>query len=130
MEGDREPSTRILLLAFSHMTCTRDPLAVGSELPRSCRNHSLLHTHTTILSPVCTFQTSACFFFNVSGSFFKCPSYFSTSIQFTPLFSFYLSLNVVFPSISWSIPGSLFFHFLLHCLKCTYHFILLSSRSS
>ena len=34
---------RMLLLAFSHMTCTHDPLAVGSKLPRSCRNHSLLH---------------------------------------------------------------------------------------
>ena len=35
---------RMLLLAFSHVTCTRDPLVAGSELPRSCRNHSLLHT--------------------------------------------------------------------------------------
>ena len=31
------------VLAFSHVTCTRDPLAAGSELPHSCRNHPLLH---------------------------------------------------------------------------------------
>ena len=36
---------RMLLLAFSYVTYTQDPLAAGSELPRSCRNHSLLHTH-------------------------------------------------------------------------------------
>ena len=35
---------REFLLAFSHVTCIRDPLAVVSELPRSCRNHSLLKT--------------------------------------------------------------------------------------
>ena len=33
-----------VVLAFSHVTCTRDPLAAGSELPRSCRNHPFLHT--------------------------------------------------------------------------------------
>ena len=33
-----------LMLAFSHVTCTRDSLAAGSELPRSCRNHSSFHT--------------------------------------------------------------------------------------
>ena len=32
------------VLAFSHVFCTRDPLAADSELPRPCRNHSLLHT--------------------------------------------------------------------------------------
>ena len=42
MEGDREDRS-IFLVAFSHVTCTCDPLAAGSELPRSCRNHSLLH---------------------------------------------------------------------------------------
>ena len=41
MEGDRELPTWI---SASLVTCTRDPLAAGSELPRSCRNHSLLHT--------------------------------------------------------------------------------------
>ena len=35
---------RMLLLAFSHVICTRDPLAAGNELPCCCRNHSLLHT--------------------------------------------------------------------------------------
>ena len=35
---------RMLLLAFTHVACTRDPLAAGSERPRSCRNHTLLHT--------------------------------------------------------------------------------------
>ena len=35
---------RMLLLAFSHVTCTRDHIAADSQLPRSCRNHSLLHT--------------------------------------------------------------------------------------
>ena len=44
MEGDRVGWWCILLLAFNHVTCTRDPIAAGSELPRSCRNHSLLHT--------------------------------------------------------------------------------------
>ena len=34
---------RMLLLAFSHVTCTRGLLAAGNEVPRSCRNHSLLH---------------------------------------------------------------------------------------
>ena len=40
MEGDRESPTWI---SASHVTCTHDHLAAGSELPRSCRNHSLLH---------------------------------------------------------------------------------------
>ena len=44
MEDDREPPTWILLLAFRHVTCTSDHLAADSELPRSCQNHSLLHT--------------------------------------------------------------------------------------
>ena len=33
----------MLLLAFSHVTCTHDPLAAGRELPHCCRNHFLLH---------------------------------------------------------------------------------------
>ena len=44
MEDDIEPPTWILLLAFSHVTCIRDPLAAGNELLRSCQNYSLLHT--------------------------------------------------------------------------------------
>ena len=39
---------RMLLPAFSHVTCTRDPLVAGSELPRSCRIHSLLQTHDIV----------------------------------------------------------------------------------
>ena len=59
------------LLAFSHVTCTRDPLASGSELPRSCRNHSLLHMkwycHRFVhsrLRLVSFLTPPACFFFN------------------------------------------------------------------
>ena len=58
----------MLLLAFNHVTYTRNPLAAGSDLPRSCRNHCLLQ-NATILSPVFTFQTPARFFFNASSSF-------------------------------------------------------------
>ena len=53
---------RMFLLAFNHVTCTRDPQAASIELP-------LFVTHPMILSPVCTFQTPARFFLNTSGSF-------------------------------------------------------------
>ena len=42
MEGDSVG--RLMHASVSHVTRIHDPLAVGSELPRSCRNHSLLHT--------------------------------------------------------------------------------------
>ena len=61
----------MLLLAFSHMTYTSDPLAVGSELLHSCRNHSLLHTQRYFhwfvhcrLRLVSFWTPPACFFFN------------------------------------------------------------------
>ena len=76
MEDDREPATWISarVLAFSHMTCTCDPLAEGSELPRSCRSHSLLHKQRYVTG--CTFQTPACFFLNASRLFLsECPLY-------------------------------------------------------
>ena len=43
IEGDRIGQLTHASATFSHMTCTRDPIVVDSELPRSCRNHSLLH---------------------------------------------------------------------------------------
>ena len=58
------------MLAISHVTCTRDPLAAGSELPRSCQNHSLLHTQRychrfahSRLRLVSFLTLPACFFF-------------------------------------------------------------------
>ena len=81
MEGDLPFD--FLMLAFSHVTCTRDPIAAGSELPRSCRNHSLLrnaivtglHISATgsflfeRLRLVSFLTPPACSFFNASGSF-------------------------------------------------------------
>ena len=72
---------RMLLLGFSRVTCTRDPLAADSELPRSCWNHSLLHTQRychrfshSRLRLVSLWTSPARLFFNVSGTFlFKCP---------------------------------------------------------
>ena len=43
MEGDLPLEFLQRVLAFSHVTCTRDPLVAASELPCSCRNHSLFH---------------------------------------------------------------------------------------
>ena len=53
------------LLVFSHVTCTRDPLAAGSELPHFCRNHSLLHNDTV----TCLHIPDPGLFLNASGSF-------------------------------------------------------------
>ena len=44
VEGDLERRSTHAPASFYHVPCTREPLAAGSELPRSCLNHSLLRT--------------------------------------------------------------------------------------
>ena len=66
----------MLLLAFSHVTCTCDPLVAGILLPCSCRNHSLLHMQWYCPDWLISFL-------NASGSFlFECPLYFACYSRF------------------------------------------------
>ena len=51
----------------------------GGQRTTALFSEQLFDTHTTILLPVCTFQTPTSFFFNASGSFlFECPLYITS----------------------------------------------------